>query len=89
MGEVWVGLDERLKRKVAVKALRAEHRLDADVKRRFLREARILSQLEHPNICRLYDYIEEDDIGLDVVARELREDDRVVAAEEPQLHTAR
>jgi len=61
MGEVWVGQDERLQRRVAVKALRAEHRMDESVKRRFLREARILSQLEHPNICRLYDYVEQDD----------------------------
>jgi tetratricopeptide (TPR) repeat protein len=46
MGEVWVGVDETLRRRVAMKASR------------FLREARILSQLDHPNICRVYDYIE-------------------------------
>ena len=61
MGEVYAGLDETLKRRVALKAIRAEHRLDPDAKARFLREARILSQLDHPNICRVYDYIEAED----------------------------
>src|SRR4026208_1860123 len=61
MGEVYVGVDETLKRRVALKAIHAEHRLQAESKTRFLREAQILSQLDHPNICRVYDYIEEDD----------------------------
>lgn len=61
MGEVYAGVDETLKRRVALKAIRAEHRLDPDAKARFLREARILSQLDHPHICRVYDYIEADD----------------------------
>jgi tRNA A-37 threonylcarbamoyl transferase component Bud32/tetratricopeptide (TPR) repeat protein len=61
MGEVYAGVDETLKRRVALKAIRAEHRLDPDAKARFLREARILSQLDHPNICRVYDYIEAED----------------------------
>src|SRR5215471_8517047 len=61
MGEVCAGFDETLNRRVALKAIRAEHRLRADLKERFLREARILSALDHPNICRVYDYIEADD----------------------------
>ena len=61
MGEVYAGVDETLKRRVALKAVRAEHRLSPIAKARFLREARILSQLDHPNICRVYDYIEGDD----------------------------
>src|SRR5512136_1841369 len=58
MGEVYVGFDEKLERKVALKAIRAEHRLDAESKARFLREARVLSQLAHPNICQIHDYME-------------------------------
>ncbi len=58
MGEVYLGIDERLQRKVAVKVIRAERRLDAQTKTRFLREARVLSQLDHPGICRLYEYVE-------------------------------
>ncbi len=58
MGEVYLGIDDMLQRRVAVKAVRKERVLDVGAKRRFLREARILSQLEHPNICRIYDFIE-------------------------------
>jgi tetratricopeptide (TPR) repeat protein/predicted Ser/Thr protein kinase len=69
MGDVYAGYDERLGRRVALKAIRAEHRLDAQAKTRFLREARILSQLEHPHICRIHDLIEED--NADVLVLEL------------------
>ena len=61
MGEVFAGLDETLKRRVALKAIRAEHRLNPEAKARFLREARILSQLDHSHICRVFDYIEDAD----------------------------
>jgi serine/threonine-protein kinase len=60
MGEVYVGVDETLKRRVALKAVHSGQRLQAESKTRFLREAQILSQLDHPNICRVYDYIEDD-----------------------------
>lgn len=58
MGEVWIAVDESLRRRVAMKAIRTDRRPDPLAKSRFLREARILSQLDHPNICRVYDYIE-------------------------------
>jgi len=58
MGEVYVGYDRILNRKVALKSIRREHRLNPEAKVRFLREARVLSQLGHPNICQIYDYIE-------------------------------
>ncbi|MBA3886278.1 MAG: serine/threonine protein kinase [Acidobacteria bacterium] len=61
MGEVYAAVDETLRRRVALKAIRAEHRLNPESKARFLREAQILSGLDHPNICRVYDYIEGDD----------------------------
>jgi tetratricopeptide (TPR) repeat protein/predicted Ser/Thr protein kinase len=69
MGDVYAGYDERLGRRVALKAIRAEHRLDAQAKARLLREARILLQLEHPHICCIHDLIEEDDA--DVLVLEL------------------
>ncbi len=57
MGTVYVGFDEKLHRQVAVKAIRGD-RIDAETRARLLREARLLSQLDHPNICRIHDYIE-------------------------------
>lgn len=60
MGSVYVGFDERLQRKVALKALRAGQ-LDAESKARFLREARVLSQLQHPHICQIHDLLETPD----------------------------
>ncbi len=60
MGEVYVGFDEKLNRRVVMKSIRAEHRLIAEAKTRFLREARILSRLANPNICQIFDYIEGD-----------------------------
>ena len=57
MGSVYVGFDETLERRVALKAVQ-RGRLDENAKARFLREARVLSQLKHPNICQIYDYVE-------------------------------
>jgi tRNA A-37 threonylcarbamoyl transferase component Bud32/tetratricopeptide (TPR) repeat protein len=57
MGEVYAGYDETLERKVALKVLHAESRLDDEARERLLREARALSKLDHPNICRIHDYI--------------------------------
>jgi len=75
MGEVFLGFDTVLQRRVAVKVVRQRHRLDARAKARFLREAQMLSQLEHPNICRIYEFIEHDD--LDLIVLELVEGDRL------------
>lgn len=57
MGEVYAGYDEKLRRDVAVKTLRGD-RLSFEARARLLREARVLSQLDHPHICRLLEYIE-------------------------------
>lgn len=59
MGEVYEGFDTTLERKVAVKAIGSKARRDPVSKSRFLREARALSQLKHPHICQIYDYVEE------------------------------
>jgi eukaryotic-like serine/threonine-protein kinase len=55
MGEVYKGRDTRLERSVAIKILPAEFAHNAQLKLRFEREAKSISQLEHPHICRLYD----------------------------------
>ena len=60
MGEVYRGFDTRLQRQVAVKTIRAEYRPDASIKARFVREARLLSKLDDPSICKVYDLVEGD-----------------------------
>jgi tetratricopeptide (TPR) repeat protein/predicted Ser/Thr protein kinase len=57
MGAVYVGFDEKLERRVALKAVH-EGRLDEEGRARFLREARVLSQLNHPHICQIYGFLE-------------------------------
>ncbi len=55
MGEVYRARDTRLERTVAIKVL-PSHLCDSpDLKERFEREAKTISQLNHPNICTLYD----------------------------------
>ena len=55
MGEVWRGRDTRLDRSVAIKVLPADFARDAQLKTRFEREARTISQLSHPHICTVFD----------------------------------
>jgi tRNA A-37 threonylcarbamoyl transferase component Bud32 len=64
MGDVYGGYDEKLERRVALKVLNSDQRLDDEARERLLREARALSKLEHPNICRIHDYIETGDVDL-------------------------
>lgn len=61
MGEVYVGYDETLQRQVALKSILAGRRLSSEAKARFVREAQVLSRLDHPNICKIYDFIEGED----------------------------
>lgn len=55
MGEVWKARDTRLDRSVAIKVLPDDLARDEHFKLRFEREAKIISQLSHPNICTLFD----------------------------------
>ena len=55
MGEVYRARDTRLERTVAVKVLPSRLSSDPELRRRFEREARAISQLSHPHICALYD----------------------------------
>jgi len=55
MGEVYRARDTRLGRDVAIKVLPEHLSSDPALKARFDREARLISGLNHPNICHLYD----------------------------------
>ncbi|MCB1045424.1 MAG: tetratricopeptide repeat protein [Acidobacteria bacterium] len=69
MGDVYLGVDLTLDRKVAVKVVRGETRLRQVYRDRLANEAKILSQLEHPNICRIYEFIAGD--AFDLLVMEL------------------
>ena len=68
MGEVYRARDERLGREVAIKVLSAELSSDASRVRRFEKEARSASALNHPNIVTIYDIGSSD--GVSYIAME-------------------
>ena len=55
MGEVYKARDTRLERTVAIKVLPQHLSASPEVRQRFEREAKTISQLSHPHICTLYD----------------------------------
>jgi PAS domain S-box-containing protein len=61
IGEVWRAYDEVLDREVALKRLKQDQADYADNRARFLREARITGQLDHPGIVPVYDYNASED----------------------------
>jgi eukaryotic-like serine/threonine-protein kinase len=62
MGEVYKAKDTRLERTVAVKVLPQHMSSSAEVRQRFEREAKTISQLSHAHICALYDVGREADV---------------------------
>jgi serine/threonine-protein kinase len=55
IGRVWLARDDALGRDVALKELRPERAAQPAVGARFLREARITGQLEHPGVVPIYE----------------------------------
>lgn len=67
-GTVYEGFDEALGRRVALKAIHGS-RLSGDARARLQREARILSRLEDPKICRIHEYARGEDSDYLVLER--------------------
>ena len=63
MGEVHRIYDRNIRRYAALKVLDAEHSEQLEARRRFLGEAQITGQLEHPNIVPVYD-LELNEVGV-------------------------
>jgi serine/threonine protein kinase len=61
MGEVWRAEDTKLLRQVAIKILPDQLAADPEWKERFLREARTIAQLNHPNIATIYAIDQQDE----------------------------
>jgi serine/threonine protein kinase len=55
MGDVWRGVDLRLRRPVAIKVLPAEPAADESAVERFRREAETTAALQHPGITVTFD----------------------------------
>src|SRR5262250_2614429 len=71
MGEVYRARDTRLERTVAIKILPAHLSSDPGRKQRFEREAKTISNLNHPHICVLHDIGQQD--GIDYLVMECLE----------------
>ena len=71
MGQVYRGRDTRLDRSVAIKVLPPHLAEDTELRRRFEREARVISSLSHPHICTLFDIGQHE--GVEFLVMELLE----------------
>jgi serine/threonine protein kinase/predicted esterase len=78
MGQVYRARDTRLDRVVAIKTLPGHFAEDDVRRRRFVREARAISRLNHPNICTLYDIGQQD--GVDYLVMEYIEGETLATA---------
>jgi serine/threonine-protein kinase len=60
MATVYIALDQRLDRQVALKVMRADLAKDESFVERFRREARSAAKLSHPNVVAVFDQGEDD-----------------------------
>jgi TolB-like protein/Flp pilus assembly protein TadD/predicted Ser/Thr protein kinase len=77
MGEVYLARDTRLDRTVALKILPQEMSVDAERMRRFVREAKAASALNHSNVAHIYEIGETD--GQSFIAMEYIEGQTLAA----------
>ena len=77
MGEVYRAPNSRLGRDVAIKVLPSHLSSDAEARARFEREARVISALQHPDICAMFDIAKQD--GMDFFEMEYLEGETLAA----------
>ena len=88
MAVVYAGWQEGLDRPVALKVLSPQLAGDPEFRARFLREARIASRLQHPNLVRVFDIAEVDGlpcIVMELVAGDTLDGARIRLAEAAQV----
>jgi predicted Ser/Thr protein kinase len=62
MGRVLLAMDEGLGRRVAIKVLSPRFERDPEVRTRFMQEARALARISHPNVVRIYNLGQPEEI---------------------------
>ncbi|WP_306361262.1 serine/threonine-protein kinase [Nocardia sp. CC227C] len=63
-GVVLAGTHRGLGRRVAIKQIPPQFAHDAQVRRRFVGEARLMAAIDHPHVVPVYDFIEREDLCL-------------------------
>ena len=71
MGVVYRAVDSGLGRQVAIKAMSTDLPPDSEFRLRFVREARAVAKLQHPNIVTIHELVEEE--GTQYIVMELLE----------------
>ncbi|MGB6362598.1 MAG: protein kinase [Thermoanaerobaculia bacterium] len=77
MGEVYRARDTRLEREVAIKVIPEHLAENPELRQRLEREARVVSSLQHPNICTLHDIGSEN--GIDFLVMEFLDGETLAA----------
>ncbi len=89
MGEVYAARHTNTGKEVALKVIRAATGVGKEHTRRFMREARAATAIEHPNVIQVFDVFEDDD-GTPVMVMELLKGEPLSAYQERvgamQLH---
>jgi eukaryotic-like serine/threonine-protein kinase len=60
MGEVWAATHQVTRRSVAMKFVKSSSHMRPELRRRFMREARAASAVQHPNVVEVFDVFELD-----------------------------
>ena len=79
MGQVWLATDERLERSVAVKIVLPDS-ADVQLGERLEREARAAAAIQHTNVVRVFDYL--DDSGRTLIVMEYVEGETLASLQQ-------